>query len=109
MPPRDKSTLRLLIQQKLDDGLLPQNSIPRVWGGPGSGEGISKDARNGIIFHVQCFYLWDTLRKVEGDVRATGIFDYVMEDERGRLAWRATLGHAEWRSRGDVPVHPARE
>jgi hypothetical protein len=80
----DKGTLRLLIQQKLDDGILPQNSIPRVWGGPGSGdtchacneevtkkqlmmEGISKDASSrGIIFHVQCFYLWDTLRQTEG-------------------------------------------
>jgi hypothetical protein len=81
--PMDKSALRVLIQLKLNDGRLPNNSIPRVWGGPGHGEtclacdeivlqgqllmeGISFDASSGVHFHVQCFYLWDTLRKAEG-------------------------------------------
>jgi hypothetical protein len=81
----EPGALRILIQQKLDDGRLPQNSIPRVWGGPGNGEnclacdevvlagqllmeGISTDTNNrmGVQFHVKCFYLWDTLRKVKG-------------------------------------------
>ena len=31
-------TLRLLIRAKLEKGLLPYNSIPRVWGAPGNGE-----------------------------------------------------------------------
>jgi hypothetical protein len=34
----DQNALRLLIQSKLADGRLPQNSIPRVWGGAGAGE-----------------------------------------------------------------------
>ena len=39
--------LQLLIRQKLADGRLPINSIPRVWGGPGNGE--TCDACEGII------------------------------------------------------------
>ena len=31
-------TLRFLIQRKLAAGQLPQDSIPRMWGGPGNGE-----------------------------------------------------------------------
>jgi hypothetical protein len=82
----DSNALREIIATKLADGRLPQNSIPRVWGGPGHGEtcracdevvppgqllmeGISIDATQiGIQFHVKCFYLWDTLRKVAGHV-----------------------------------------
>jgi len=30
--------LQLIIRQKLKNGTLPYNSIPRVWGGPGNGE-----------------------------------------------------------------------
>jgi hypothetical protein len=77
----DHVSLHRLIQQKLDDGRLPQNSIPRVWGGPGNGEacdaceepvpkdhllmkGISGDgAGHGIQLHVKCFYFWDEMRK----------------------------------------------
>ncbi len=65
-----------LIRGKLAEGSLPQNSIPRVWGGAGKGEicdacakvvtpeqfvmeGISTDdGKKGIQFHVKCFYLW---------------------------------------------------
>jgi hypothetical protein len=32
------TTRRILIRIKLRDGALPQDSIPRVWGGPGNGE-----------------------------------------------------------------------
>ena len=80
----DPDILHVLIQQKLDDGRLPHNSIPRVWGGPGRGEtcqacdevvnarqvimeGISSDGKHtGVQFHVKCFYLWDTLRQFDG-------------------------------------------
>jgi hypothetical protein len=34
----DKSTLRLLIQEKLTDGRLPRERLPRMWGGQGAGE-----------------------------------------------------------------------
>ena len=71
-------SIRQLIRQKLADGRLPHNSIPRVWGGPGNGEscqaceegisqsefiieGISENGR-GIQFHVECFYIWDSER-----------------------------------------------
>lgn len=32
------NALLSLIRDKLTDGRLPQNSIPRVWGGPSAGE-----------------------------------------------------------------------
>jgi hypothetical protein len=34
----DQHELRLLIGQKLADGRLPHNSIPRIWGGPSHDE-----------------------------------------------------------------------
>ena len=34
----DRLTLTLLIHDKLADGRLPHNHIPRMWGGPGNGE-----------------------------------------------------------------------
>ena len=76
--------LRLLIREKLADGRLPHDSIPRVWGGPGAGEmcdacdeivskaqmimeGISIASEGkGIQFHVRCLHLWDAERQVPG-------------------------------------------
>jgi len=71
-------SIRQLVRQKLADGRLPHNSIPRVWGGPANGEscqaceevilqtefiieGISENGR-GIQLHVECFYIWDSER-----------------------------------------------
>ena len=74
--------LQLIIRQKLQNGTLPYNSIPRVWGGPGNGEVC--DACDGIIprdewviegialaggrkplqLHVECFHLWQQERGV---------------------------------------------
>ena len=34
----ESEALRLLIRQKLQDGRLPLNSMPRFWGGPADGE-----------------------------------------------------------------------
>ena len=78
----DKPTLRLMIQDKLADGRLPHNYIPRVGGGPGNGEicdgcdetvtkaqmvmeGLSGKDRD-VQFHVTCFYVWDATRRVLG-------------------------------------------
>jgi hypothetical protein len=71
-----------LIRQKLADGRLPHNSIPRVWGGQGNNEvcgacdriieknqfvmeGIGA-AMKAVQFHVRCFYYWDAERKPPG-------------------------------------------
>ena len=78
----DKPTLRLMIHDKLADGRLPYNYIPRVGGGPGNGEtcdgcaepvtqaqvlmeGLSGRDR-GVQFHDACFYVWDATRRVLG-------------------------------------------
>ena len=69
-------------REKLADGRLPHDSIPRMWGGPGAGEtcdaceeivtkpqmlmeGLSENG-HGIRMHVQCFYMWDTERRAIG-------------------------------------------
>ena len=79
----EKNALRLLIQSKLADGRLPQDSIRRVWGGPGAGEtcdaceelisktqfvmeGISTTGGKGIQFHIRCLDLWDEERCSSG-------------------------------------------
>ena len=80
----DPATLRTLIRQKLSDGRLPQNSIPRVWGGPSNGEtcdacekviaknqfvmeGVSTDlTKRALQFHVECLYVWDKERDAPG-------------------------------------------
>ena len=80
----DSISLRALIRQKLADGRLPQNSIPRVWGGPSAGEmcdaceekiashqfvmeGVSTDlSKRALQVHVECLYLWDNEREVPG-------------------------------------------
>jgi hypothetical protein len=72
----EQETLRHLIRRKLADGRLPQNSIPRLWGGAGNGEtcdaceeiitktqfvmeGVSTTGGKGIQFHVGCLHIWD--------------------------------------------------
>jgi hypothetical protein len=78
----DQPILRLLIQEKLADGRLPQTPIPHVWGGPGKGETCDgcgetvtraqlvmegPDAKGcGVQFHVGCFHVWDVERQVPG-------------------------------------------
>ena len=76
--------LRALIRRKLADGRLPQNSIPRVWGGPSNAETcdacgekvgptqlvmecVSTDeTKRALQFHVECLYIWDQERAVPG-------------------------------------------
>ena len=47
----EQEILRRLIRSKLADGRLPQNSIPRLWGGSGNGE--TCDACEEIITKTQ--------------------------------------------------------
>ena len=73
--------LRILILEKLKDGRLPHDSMPRFWGGPANGElcdacdgpitkqqlvmeGIASTLsdKKPIQFHVQCFQIWDSER-----------------------------------------------
>jgi hypothetical protein len=78
----DTPLLRLMIREKLADGRLPHDSIPRMWGAPGNGEicdgcgeivtktqmvmeGLSTKDR-GVQFHVTCFHVWDVERQVLG-------------------------------------------
>ena len=74
----EDSPLRLLIRDKLADGRLQQQAIPRVWGGPGDGETCaaceetiaksqlviegSGDDGKAAFFHVRCFQVWDSER-----------------------------------------------
>jgi hypothetical protein len=76
----EKDSLRSFIRQKLADGRLPHDSIPRLWGGPSQGEkchacdeaiaipaliieGIAVNGSQPLQLHVQCFYLWDAERR----------------------------------------------
>lgn len=78
----ETAALRLLIRQKLQDGRLPYNGIPRFWGGPSEAEqcdacdrlitdemvmeGIGSPgvgARRSIQMHLDCFALWDEERR----------------------------------------------
>ena len=75
-------SLRFLIRRKLNEGSLPRDGMPRVWGASANGdfcdacdqvipayeyviEGISfdGDAKRGLQFHVQCFSFWDEERE----------------------------------------------
>jgi hypothetical protein len=75
----DTEALRGLIRQKLRDGRLPVDHIPRVWGGPGAMEtcdelvvkqdeflmeGISlTGGRRPLQLHVLYFGIWDAERR----------------------------------------------
>ena len=79
----DRESFNRIIRAKHADGRLPQNSIPRVWGGASNGEtcdaceetitkaqfvmeGVSTTAGAGIQFHVMCFQIWDAERLAPG-------------------------------------------
>ena len=82
----ENDSLRILIREKLEDGRLPLNSMPRFWGGPADGEvcdacdhlitkqqlvmeGIASTLsdrpkeKKPIQFHVTCFQIWDVERR----------------------------------------------
>jgi hypothetical protein len=78
----DGKEIYLVVRIKLANGMMPMNSIPRVWGGAGNGEacdaceepirkdqfvleGLSvADPQRGIQLHAECFYVWDRLRRL---------------------------------------------
>jgi hypothetical protein len=74
--------IRVVIRQKLQDGRLPLDSMPRLWGGPADGEmcdacdmlitkeqlvmeGIASTLSDEkpVQFHVSCFHIWDHERR----------------------------------------------
>jgi hypothetical protein len=83
----ENEALHTLIREKLKDGRLPWDSMPRFWGGPADGEicdacekpitkeqlvmeGIAstlsdrlKERKKPIQFHVTCFQIWDIERR----------------------------------------------
>jgi hypothetical protein len=80
-----QESLRLLIQRKIDAGSLPRGHIPRIWGAYAHGEScaacaemiggdtyvveglwIDREVRRTVQFHVQCFSIWDELRRIPG-------------------------------------------
>ena len=86
----EQDALRLIIRRKLAQGDLPNDSIPRFWGGPANGEqcnaceetisnaqfvmeGISTTTNQGLQLHVECFYLWDEERDEPGRPRSLGV------------------------------------
>ena len=95
-------TLRLLIRGKLDDGSLPHEGIPRVWGRPGKGEScaaceaIITDVQllmegigskvGGVKFHLKCFHMWDAERREEGHQASGPDLPHWPLDELERLA-----------------------
>ena len=76
----DQQAIRRLIREKLADGRLPHDHIPRMYGGPGQGEtcnacdlpvdnpglimeGIAVNNPKPLQLHVQCFWIWDDERR----------------------------------------------
>jgi hypothetical protein len=76
----NEEALRLLVQRKLRDGLLPHDRVSIVWSGPSAGEtcdacdvsltkhqllmeGTQGRETPPVYFHVQCFRVWDHERR----------------------------------------------
>jgi hypothetical protein len=74
----DAEGIRVLIRQKLQDGRLPYDGIPRFWGGPSEAEQCDAcdllitdqlviegvhGSKRAIQMHVDCFALWDEERR----------------------------------------------
>lgn len=77
----ENAAIRVLIRQKLQNGDLPLNGIPRFWAGPSNGEECNACSRliidpfvvegiagtdgvkQPIQMHVECFALWDEERR----------------------------------------------
>ena len=76
--------IRLIVRQKLQDGRLPYDSMPRFWAGAGDGEQcdvcdtrITKEQfgaggiasvftdKKPVQFHVRCFHVWDAERRAQ--------------------------------------------
>lgn len=104
----ETKALRLFIRQKLADGRLPRNGVPKVWGGQSNGQQChacdefikksdfvmegpvlvgGRSARD-VQFHVLCFHMWDDERHSLADsiprpapdeaTEATAYLDYLI-------------------------------
>jgi hypothetical protein len=79
----DVDVIRSMVCRKLTSGELPNDHIPRFWGGPSDGEfcdvceetgradqllmeGISTQTNQGLQLHVECFFIWDSERDAPG-------------------------------------------
>jgi hypothetical protein len=79
-----EESLRTLIRGKLASGVLPGHDCTKVFGGPSNGETCDACgetvAKNQLVmdcigehypktlqFHVRCFYIWDSERRMSGD------------------------------------------
>ena len=79
----DVDGIRSCVRRKIASGELPNDHIPRFWGGPSDGElcdvceeairadqllmeAISTINNQGLQFHVACFYVWDSERDAPG-------------------------------------------
>ena len=72
------TSLHLKVRAKIADGYLPKEFLPRVFGGPGTGqrcdaceetplpedlESEANLAKGGLVrFHIRCFGIWQTER-----------------------------------------------
>ena len=81
----ERPTLRLMIQKKLADGRLPNNHIPRMWGGPGNGEIC--DGCDEIVTKAQM--IMEGLSAKDSGVQFHVAFDDVVVDAEQRQV----LGH----------------
>ena len=75
------SSLHLKVRAKLADGYLPKEFLPRVFGGPGTGQRcdaceetvLAEDleiegnlAKGGLVrFHIRCFSIWQKEREAQ--------------------------------------------
>jgi hypothetical protein len=118
----EQEVLRHLIRSKLADGRLPQDSIPRLWGGAGNGEtcdaceeiitktqfvmeGVSAETGGkGIQFHVGCLHLWDSERWAPG--RDAQMEPCAVPDPLCAVCGKAILsGEGRYRHGAELSVH----
>jgi hypothetical protein len=59
----DQESLRLLIRAKLEQGLLPYDSIPRVWGATGRLKSTTAAGRYNSTSDVSTFGTWSDAAK----------------------------------------------
>ena len=76
-------SLRILIREKLTSGVLPCHDCTKVFGGPANEEicdachakitkaelvmeCIGEHYPKALLFHVVCFYIWDSERRTLG-------------------------------------------
>jgi hypothetical protein len=84
-----EKALRRLVREKFDSGQLPRDECSKVLGGPANGETCDGCGRviaktelllecigdrylRSHLFHVKCFYIWDSEVRASGGGPGTG-------------------------------------